>query len=114
MSFHLPRSALDWQARVRTFVDEELIPWEVEAEMNGGEIPAEIAKRHERLAIGLGLPRMDVPERYGGLAAPVLDQVAAAEQIGRVTNALGWCYPKRRAGCSRRAAPTRSSASSCR
>ncbi|TCT10599.1 alkylation response protein AidB-like acyl-CoA dehydrogenase [Tepidamorphus gemmatus] len=94
MSFHLPPSALDWQAKVRAFVDEELIPWEIEAEMNGGEIPPDVAARHERIAIGLGLSRMDVPVAYGGLAAPVLDQVVAAEQIGRVTNALGWCYPE--------------------
>lgn len=94
MSFTLPDSALEWQARIRGFVDEELIPWEVEAEMNDGEIPPDVAARHEKIGIELGLSRMDVPERFGGLAAPVLDQAVAAEQIGRVTNALGWCYPE--------------------
>ncbi len=94
MSFTLTPSALDWQSRIRRFVDEELIPWEVEAEMNDGEIPAEIAARHEKTAIELGMSRLDVPKEWGGLAVPVLDQVAAAEQIGRVTNALGWCYPE--------------------
>ncbi|MEJ8570157.1 acyl-CoA dehydrogenase family protein [Microbaculum marinum] len=94
MSFELPESALAWQQRIRRFVDDELIPWELEAEMNGGEIPADVADRHEAMAIEIGLPRMDVPERWGGLALPILDQVAAAEQIGRVTNALGWCYPE--------------------
>jgi acyl-CoA dehydrogenase len=35
---------------------------------------------------------MDVPKTRGGLALPVLTQVAIVEQFGRVTNALGWCY----------------------
>lgn len=92
MSFTLPDSARDWQDRVRRFVEAELIPWEVEAELAGGEIPAEVAARHERLALELGLPRIDAPKRHGGLELPLLDQVAIAEQTGRVTNALAWCY----------------------
>jgi len=94
LSFELTPGARDWRDRIRRFVDEELLPWEQEAEMSDGEIPADVAARHEKLAIELGLSRMDVPERWGGLALPILDQVAAAEQIGRVTNALGWCYPE--------------------
>ena len=35
---------------------------------------------------------LDVPHAHGGLALPVLTQVAIVEQFGRVTNALGWCY----------------------
>lgn len=92
MSFTLPDSARDWQDRVRRFVEAELIPWEVEAELAGGEIPAEVAARHERLALELGLSRIDAPKRHGGLQLPLLDQVAIAEQTGRVTNALAWCY----------------------
>ncbi|MDQ0475345.1 acyl-CoA dehydrogenase family protein [Labrys wisconsinensis] len=94
MSFGLPPSALAWRAKVRRFVDEELIPHEVEAEMSGGELAPALLQRHEALAIGLGLARMDAPRRHGGLELPLIDQVAAAEQIGRVTNALGWCYPE--------------------
>ena len=91
MSFTLPDSARDWQDRIRRFVDAELIPWEVEAEMNGGEIPPDIAARHERMARDLGLSRIDAPKAHGGLELPILDQVAIAEQTGRVTNALAWC-----------------------
>ena len=92
MSFTLPDSARGWQDRVRRFVEAKLIPWEVEAELAGGEIPAEVAARHERLALELGLPRIDAPKRHGGLELPLLDQVAIAEQTGRVTNGLAWCY----------------------
>jgi alkylation response protein AidB-like acyl-CoA dehydrogenase len=94
MSFTLPPKALEWQAKVRHFVEEELIPWEVEAELNDGRIPEEVAARHERLAIALGLSAMDAPRRHGGLGLPIIEQVAAAEQLGRVTNALGWCCPE--------------------
>jgi acyl-CoA dehydrogenase len=94
MTFALPPSALEWRARIRCFVDEELIPHEVTAEMNGGELAPDLLRGHERLAVELGLSRMDAPRSHGGLELPLLDQVAAAEQIGRVTNALGWCYPE--------------------
>ena len=39
MSFGLPPEAVEWRDKARAFVDKELIPWEVEAEMNEGRIP---------------------------------------------------------------------------
>ena len=92
MSFELPSDAVEWQARVRAFVDRELIPWEVEAELNGGEIPAEARNRHRAIAQDMGLPAMDVPRERGGLGLGTVTQVAIYEQLGRVTNALGWCF----------------------
>ena len=32
----MTKSALDWQVKIRNFVDKELIPWEVHAEKNAG------------------------------------------------------------------------------
>ena len=92
MSFELPRDARDWQARVRAFVDRELIPWEVEAELNGGEIPVEARDRHRATARDMGLSGMDAPRDRGGLGLSNVTQVAIYEQLGRVTNALGWCF----------------------
>jgi alkylation response protein AidB-like acyl-CoA dehydrogenase len=92
MSFALPAAAAAWGERVRRFVDEELIPWEVEAELNGGVLPQGVAERHEKLAVEMGLPSMDAPAAHGGLELPVLTQAVIYEQIGRVTNALGWCF----------------------
>ncbi len=88
-----PMSAEDRaiQARARSFVDEELIPWEQHAEAHGGEIPAEERERHHRLAIELGLFAMNMPRELGGTGMTMLQQVLVSEQIGRVTNALGWC-----------------------
>jgi acyl-CoA dehydrogenase len=79
------------QQRARTFVDEELIPWEQHAEANGGHIPAETRRRHHDLAIELGLFAMNMPKELGGTGMTMLQQVLVSEQIGRVTNALGWC-----------------------
>ena len=35
---------------------------------------------------------MDVPKSRGGREARIVDQVAVWEQLGRVTNALCWCF----------------------
>ncbi|MGE3876774.1 MAG: acyl-CoA dehydrogenase family protein [Parvibaculaceae bacterium] len=92
MTFSLPPEAVAWRAKARAFVDGELEPYEVEAEMNGGRIPETARRAHERACIAMGLTLMDVPKEHGGLALPILTQTAIVEQFGRVTNALGWCY----------------------
>jgi acyl-CoA dehydrogenase len=79
------------QETARGFVDEELIPHEVEAEMAGGRISDELRERHHRLAIELGLYAMNMPKELGGGGMTTFQQVLVSEQIGRVTNGLGWC-----------------------
>ena len=92
MSFSLPPEAVHWRDKARHFVDSELKPFELEAEMNEGRIPEAARKAHEKACIAMGLTLMDVPKERGGLALPILTQTAIVEQFGRVTNALGWCY----------------------
>jgi alkylation response protein AidB-like acyl-CoA dehydrogenase len=72
-------------------VTEELIPWEVHAEMNNGEVPPEIRAKHKAGARDAGLYNLDIPEEMGGRGLSMLEQAVAQEQLGRVTNALGWC-----------------------
>jgi alkylation response protein AidB-like acyl-CoA dehydrogenase len=79
------------QDTARGFVDDELIPHEVEAEMAGGRISDELRERHHRLAIELGLYAMNMPKELGGGGMTTFQQVLVSEQIGRVTNGLGWC-----------------------
>jgi acyl-CoA dehydrogenase len=79
------------QDTARSFVDDELIPHEVEAEMAGGRISDELRERHHRLAIELGLYAMNMPKELGGGGMTTFQQVLVSEQIGRVTNGLGWC-----------------------
>jgi len=92
MDIALDAAAREWRDRARRFATEELIPHEVEAELNEGRLPAEIEKRHKKLAIELGFSAMDVPKSRGGLGLRTVDQVAVWEQLGRVTNALCWCF----------------------
>jgi alkylation response protein AidB-like acyl-CoA dehydrogenase len=88
----LDSTARDWRDRAFRFATEELIPWEVEAELHEGRLPPEVEKRHKKLAIEHGFSAMDVPKARGGREARIVDQVAVWEQLGRVTNALCWCF----------------------
>lgn len=90
MAIGLSEADRELQARTRTFANEELIPWEVHAEMNSGEIPEDVRNRHEKLARELGLTAINQPSELGGHDYTTLQQVLIAEQSGRVTNALGW------------------------
>ncbi len=92
MQIALDDTALAWRERAARFATEELIPWEIEAELNEGRLPPEVRSRHKQLAIELGFSGMDVPAAHGGRDARVIDQVAVWEQLGRVTNALCWCF----------------------
>lgn len=90
--YPLTDEAAKWKSRVRAFVQEELRPYEVEAEMNGGVIDETVRSGHRQRALALGLSRMDMPAAHGGLDLDVLTQVAVWEELGAVTNALGWCF----------------------
>jgi len=92
VKLNLDHTSLEWQEKARRFAEDELIPCEVEAEMNGGRLPSEVSKRHREIAIELGFSSMDVPTEHGGLKLRIVDQVAVWEQLGRVTNALCWCF----------------------
>ncbi|HZD80399.1 MAG TPA: acyl-CoA dehydrogenase [Actinomycetota bacterium] len=78
------------QRKARAFVDEELIPHEVEAELNGGELDPQLTRRHEERLHELGLSAINMPEELGGDGLTMFQQVLVSEQIGRATNALGW------------------------
>src|SRR5580698_1058695 len=80
---------LQIQASAATFADE-LIPFEVEAELNNGDLPKEITAAHKARAIELGLFATNMPTELGGGGRSALQQVLVQEQVGRVTNALAW------------------------
>jgi acyl-CoA dehydrogenase len=77
------------QARARAFADE-LIPFEDEAERSGAQLPAELTAAHAKRARELGLHSTNMPKDLGGGGCTALQQVLVQEQMGRVTNALGW------------------------
>ena len=79
---------LDIQTRARVFADE-LIPFEVEAELSDG-LPDDVTEAHKKRAMELGLHSTNMPKELGGGGCTTLQQVLVQEQMGRVTNALGW------------------------
>lgn len=87
--YGLSQDDLEVQARARTFADE-LIPYEVEAEMNGGELPPEVLAGFRARVAELRLGATNIPVEFGGQGLSSLQQVLVQEQAGRVTNALGW------------------------
>lgn len=94
MSIELSNGARAWQEKARAYADQYLQPHEVEAELNDGNLPDAVTKRNKSRAIELGFTLIDVPKAYGGLQLPLEQQVAIWEQLGRVTNALSWCFPE--------------------
>ena len=88
--YQLSSEDLEVQGRARSFIDE-VIPFEVEAEMNEGELPVEIKSRHAARVRELGLLATNMPADLGGGGYTMLQQVLVQEQVGRATNALGWC-----------------------
>lgn len=94
MRIDISEEAQKWQAVAREYADRYLQPHEIEAELNGGELPADITKRNKARAIELGFTLIDVPKKHGGLELPMECQAAIWEQLGRTTNALSWCFPE--------------------
>ena len=87
--YGLTESDLDLQKRAAAFADE-LIPFEVTAELADGELPAGVTAAHAARARELGLCATNMPAELGGGGCTALQQVLVQEQAGRVTNALGW------------------------
>ena len=87
--YGLTEDDLDIQKRARTFADE-VIPYEEQAELAGGELPAELAAAHATRARELGICATNMPKELGGGGCTTLQQVLVQEQVGRVTNALAW------------------------
>ncbi|MBU3687521.1 MAG: acyl-CoA dehydrogenase [Mycobacteriaceae bacterium] len=73
----------------REFVDT-LIPYEVDAELAGGQLPDDLVNAHRKRAIELGIYAANMPQSVGGPGFTALQQVLVQEQVGRVTNALAW------------------------
>jgi acyl-CoA dehydrogenase len=87
--YGLSEQDLEIQARARGFA-AELIPFEEQAEASGGELPADLTAGHAKRARELGLAATNMPRDLGGGGCTTLQQVLVQEQMGSVTNALGW------------------------
>src|SRR5260370_42597378 len=82
MDFELPEELKLLKRTVRTFVDRELIPIEMNA-MDGPALRADIRADLERKAKDLGLWLLDVPTEYGGPGPSLLGLAGGWGQIAR-------------------------------
>jgi acyl-CoA dehydrogenase len=83
----------DPQARARTFVDEILIPREVEAERLGGHLPQEEVALIRQEALARGISGGLHSRQHGGQGWSHVEWFEVEEQFGRSTNALSWHVP---------------------
>jgi alkylation response protein AidB-like acyl-CoA dehydrogenase len=90
MGFELTPELVELQKKARRFVDEELIPRELEVDEKG-KLPEETQRRIQRRAVEDGLWPMNVPKELGGRGSSVLAQVVVQDEAGRATNHL-WGY----------------------
>ena len=81
------------QARARRFVEDVLMPLEVQAEVGGGGLPAAEAQRIKDAAMAAELHGGLHAPKHGGQGWSKLEWVLVEEQFGRSTNALSWYVP---------------------
>ena len=84
---------LELQRRAREFVENVLMPLELEAEERGGELPESTVEDIKREAISARLNGGRFAPEYGGQGWSMLEWFVVNEQFGRVTNGLHWHVP---------------------
>ncbi len=84
---------LELQRRAREFVENVLIPLELEAEESGGALPEATVEAIKREAIAARLNGGRFAAEYGGQGWSMFEWFLVNEQFGRVTNGLHWHVP---------------------
>ena len=82
MEYPLSEEHLMFRETMQRFVNEEMIPYEMETCQDGELKPKWREKFHAR-ARELGIWKMEVPEEYGGVGADLVSLVIVWEQLGR-------------------------------
>ncbi|NJN44190.1 MAG: acyl-CoA dehydrogenase [Anaerolineae bacterium] len=81
---------LPLQQSLRSFVTNDLIPLEVEVELADGSLAPEKRDALKEKVRALGVYSGSLPKSMGGTERSWEEQVVINEEIGKVTNALGW------------------------
>jgi alkylation response protein AidB-like acyl-CoA dehydrogenase len=89
MSYPMSEEDREIQSKARSFVNE-LVPHEVYAEEHDGQFPPGALERAEQRVRDLGFEAINMPKELGGGGFTTFQQFLVQEQVGRVTNALGW------------------------
>jgi alkylation response protein AidB-like acyl-CoA dehydrogenase len=87
MDLALTPELVEIQERSRRFLDEHLLPVELQCELEAG-LPPETLARIARGVIDARLHAVNMPREWGGQGYTWLEQVICQEQLGRATNAL--------------------------
>ena len=82
MDFELPRDVKMIQGLIRKFVEQELIPIEMQVN-HDEEVPEEIVRPLQEKIKGLGLWQLDVPKEYGGPGLGLLARCVVQEEISK-------------------------------
>ena len=88
MDFTIPEDLKMIQSLARRFIQEELLPLEREVEEKG-EFPDEIRRRLRKKAVDLGFWSYQAPVEYGGGGVGLLGAALIAEEVGKVSQAVG-------------------------
>jgi len=90
---NLTPEQLELQQRARTFVENVLMPLELQAEELGGKLPEDTVQTIKREAIAARLNGGRFGPEHGGQGWTMLEWFLVNEQFGRVTNGLHWHVP---------------------
>ncbi len=83
MDYPLSEEHQMFRTTMQRFVDEEMIPVEMETIDEGGELKPEWREKFHARAKELGIWQMEVPEEFGGMGADLISLVIVWEQLAR-------------------------------
>lgn len=83
MDYPLSEEHKMFRETMQRFVDEEMIPFEMETCTEDGELKAEWKEKFHSRGKELGIWKMEVPEEYGGMGADLISLCIVWEQLGR-------------------------------
>ena len=83
MEYPLSEEHQLFRETMKRFVDEEMIPVEMETCNDEGELKPDWKEKYHARAKELGIWKMEVPEEYGGVGADLISLCIVWEQLGR-------------------------------
>ena len=83
MDYPLSEEHQMFRTTMQRFVDEEMIPVEMETIDEDGELKPEWREKFHARAKELGIWQMEVPEEFGGMGADLISLVIVWEQLAR-------------------------------
>ena len=83
MEYPLSEEHQIFRETMKRFVDEEMIPFEMETCSGDGELKPEWKEKYHARSKELGIWKMEVPEEFDGVGADLISLCIVWEQLGR-------------------------------